>query len=180
MRVRIPIASIGLCALLIASSSARAENDFGRTGLYLRGGVAAAFDASNVLLLDETDAGWGLGLAAGYRFHKNFALEGLYQWLGESKIFGIPAVKRWDATANLRISTSGRFQPYAVVGIGYGHYELINQYDLGGFVARFGVGLEIYIVKFLAIYGEGAYMLTTGDIDELPYATFGAGAVFRF
>jgi hypothetical protein len=126
------------------------------------------------------DPGVGVGVAGGYRLHPNIAVEGLFQWLGTSDIGGIPVVKRWDATANVRVSTSGRVQPYAVVGGGYGSLQLGPTPSVGGFVARFGGGLDVYVTNNIALYTEVAYMLATGDIDGASYATLGLGAMLRF
>jgi len=187
MRVRLLTSLMMMITLLPITASA--ESEFGRSGAYLRGGVAGAWDLTN-LLGEFTDTGVGLGVAGGYRMNSWLAVEGQYHWLGNTDIGfsgnDIATVNRWDTTANVRASTSGRFQPYALVGIGYGNYEISdaadpnNSVSAGGFIARFGGGFDIYITKHIAIYGEGAYVMATGDIDPFDYATLGAGAMWRF
>ncbi len=169
-------------AILLAPRPALAESEFGRSGPYLRGGVAAAWDVTDLII--DVDQGIGLGIALGQRVNSWLALEAQYHWLGNSTIEGTSAeVTRWDTTANLKVSTAWRFQPYALVGIGYGNYEASGgsgSISAGGFVTRLGAGFDIYITRNIAVYAEGMYVIATGDISELDYATLGAGAMFRF
>ena len=170
--------------LLIASVplAASAENDFGRSGPYLKGGVAAAFDGSS--FLGEVDTGVGFAFVGGYRMSKWLALEGQYSWLGNTDVSFLGSTstaKRWDATANLRASLSGRFQPYAVIGVGYSSFESSTfGTTRGGFASRWGGGLDAYITNHLALYIDATYMWLTGDVENLNYVTLGAGAMLRF
>lgn len=189
MNVKSWLAIAGIGALAVCTAvPATAESgkpDFGRTGPYLRGGVAAAFDLTS-LIGSEVDTGVGLGVAAGYRVQKYIAAEALFHWLGKTDVnlgFGDTTIERWDALANVKISTAGRFQPYAAVGMGYGSYGVASgggAGTLGGFVARFGAGMDVYITQHVGIYADAAYTLTTGDIEPFDYATLEAGAIFRF
>jgi len=184
------VTAVTMVGIMGISSGAWAEgdkNDFGRTGPYLRGGVAAAYDLT-VLLGDFTDTGIGLGVAAGYRAHRYVAVEALFHWLGKTDIGSggtgtVATVERWDAIANMKLSPGWRVQPYAAVGVGYGSYGLSSSGGsgtLGGFVARFGAGIDGYITRNIGLYIEGAYTMTTGDIDPFDYAVLEAGAIFRF
>jgi len=178
-----PIPILATVLVLALPLAATAENDFGRGGVYVRGGVAAAFDLTS-LLGEFVDTGVGLGLAGGYRVNEWLAVEGQYHWLGHTSIETTSVeITRWDTTANVRASLSGRFQPYALIGVGYGNYEQSlgsASASAGGFVAQFGGGLDVYITRHVAVYAEGSYMMATGDIDLFDYAVLGAGAMWRF
>ena len=168
--------------------------------------------------IDQTDYSYevdtfisGAG-AIGYRFHPFFALDVQFEYLGESdvKLSGtdfipgqgtvtfndtkVATIKIWDVTGNVRAYPltgviPDRFQPFALIGMGYGKGEVSSdnaalQNEVGGseggFIVRFGGGLDFYITEHIALYGEGSYVLTTGDIEDTDFGTLGAGAMWRF
>jgi opacity protein-like surface antigen len=177
-----------LASLLLAANTpldAIAEDDFGRSGPYARIGFSGAFDGSAADSAGS-ERGLGVGASAGYRLNKWFAAEAQYNWFSPAAQEGGSTVERWDTTVNFRASLSGRFQPYVLVGLGYGRFKRtfesapIAPVDAGGFGSRWGGGLDVYLTNHIVLYAEGSYMWLTGDVSEQGYGTLGAGAMWRF
>src|SRR6185369_7209671 len=80
-------------------------------------------------------------------------------------------VEVWNVTANGRFyPITGHVQPYLLVGAGYGQADLPHD-DNGGFVARFGVGLDFLISDNFGVEAGADYLLGTGamsDYDQIP------------
>lgn len=176
-----------------APSLANAASEFSRNALYLRGGITASFDAT---ILFGTTSGVGVGGALGYRLHPRIALEGQFEWQGNQSVtlFATSgSLSRWDATGNAKLFlATGRFQPFIVGGVGYvrGSGSCVGDFCTGGgaaadsFLARLGLGLDVYITKNIGIYAEGAYMWATSDVapgESFPdFGTVGAGVILAF
>jgi hypothetical protein len=82
--------------------------------------------------------------------------------------------------------TTGRIQPYGVAGIG-GLYvagfdrSLDNILGVnGGFLARFGGGLDVYATEHFVVNAEATYDLPTGDVSSLRFVPVTLGAQYRF
>jgi hypothetical protein len=180
------------------SSTAEPEKPgFDRNALYVRGGITLSFDAAT-FFLTEVDTGVGVGGAIGYRLHPHVAVEGQIEWQGNQTISflsvaNVAELSRWDATGNLKLfAARGRFQPYAVAGLGYvratGACLSLATCSGGGtidsFLVRFGAGFDVYITRNIGLYAEGAYMWATSDIapgEDFPdYGTLGAGVILAF
>jgi hypothetical protein len=129
--------------MLICSHSglASAENEFDRSGLYVRGGVAAGYDVQSLVTLASSA---GVGGAVGYRLHPRLAVEGQFEWLGTQPL---TTFSRWDFTGNAKaFLATGRFQPYFVAGMGYA-----NVAGVGSFLVRAGGGMDVYITENIGI-----------------------------
>ena len=71
---------------------------------------------------------------------------------------------------------TGRFQPYLMTGIGWWWErrwgkQVAGVDEHGGFVSRFGGGIDFYITKNIVVTAESAWVLPTGELDK-----FEAGA----
>ena len=66
------------------------------------------------------------------------------------------------------------------------HFDAKDKLGLGvrekgeGFAARFGGGVDIYLSSNIVFVFEGGYVLPTGDVDGLDYASFAVGFQYRF
>ncbi len=131
--------------------------------------------------------GGGLGLRVGYRLHPRIASEFLFQyyWGFEVRARSGTAVSRdefdgWSMTANAKLyPLLGRFQPYAVAGLGGLVFENKRDDD-AGFLARIGGGLDVYITDRFVVDLEAVYLFPGGDISEFQFATFQAGVQYRY
>jgi len=153
----------------------------------------------------STDTFIGGEGAIGYRVHPYFAFEAEFEYLGKATTkVDVPQpvdageIKLWDVTANGRLypltgRINDRFQPFLAVGLGYGTADImwsaftlantggfLTNESEGGFVAKFGGGLDVYLSEGIALYVDGNYILTTGDIENNDVANVGVGAMFRF
>ena len=86
----------------------------------------------------------------------------------------------WNVTANVKgYPITGRFQPYALVGAGYGQADMSND-DNEGFVARFGLGLDILVVDNFGVEAEAGYVLGTGHLSNYDQIPFSLGVFYNF
>jgi hypothetical protein len=109
------------------------------------------------------------------------------------------ALEGGNITVNVRgVYPMGRFEPYAIVGIGgmwshlvtrkitgaictpgfYGWWCTGTRTRLdkaGGFISKFGAGTDFWITESWAVTVDAVYVLTTGDIKEQRYTKLGWG-----
>ena len=190
--------------VLTFSTAAAAQSDEGeyaRTGPYL--GIAGTyaieeFDSRPI----DVENTIGLNARVGYRILPYLAAEVQYEWGSDFDLdlsggdFGNPAAGEIDgeidthlATVNVKgiyaSPTAGPFQPYLLVGVGVMHAVVdvsapgLSDDELG-FAARFGGGFDIYFWEHISASLEGAYILPTGDVDDLAYVSFGWGLQYHF
>ena len=200
-----------VCALLcLLPGMAVAEDEFTRPGWYLGVGGTYAFHwypgnyDDDVGATTKTENTGGVNAQAGYRFNTWAAAELEYEWLDgfENLVAGseVFTLTSHVVTVNGRFLYPGwgRFQPYAVVGVGASIYEVNERAGLGatldnsgiGFAARIGAGLDVYINEFwLLNVGIDAVIPTTtidngnpagGNLSNLFYIPVQAGLQFRF
>ena len=181
--------------------------DYARVGPYIGiGGVYAVelFDENKIEddfgggAHVEADNSSGFNVRAGYRVHPNVAVEALYENYLQFNIdaednLGDRAHARvgaWSTTANVKgYVLTGRWQPYAVVGLGYlsgdffardvrtnGHFSSTED----GFMMRFGVGMDACIDEHWAMGPEIAYVLPFGDVEDFDFLTISAGVRYKF
>lgn len=156
---------------------------------------AAGFGA--VPLQSHVEDSWGFGVRLGYRVIDRLALEGHFEFLNDITTeqhlqtdgSDNHTISRFlTATGNAKAYLlTGRIQPYALAGIGYGYVDVDPQGGNGGtddrssgFVARFGIGTDFYISEAVGLMAEGGYVLPTGDISGYDYLVISAGALLRF
>jgi opacity protein-like surface antigen len=167
---------------------------FAREGVYFGiGGLFAlenfdtdpAIEDPNNSLDISADDGGGFEIRGGYRLHSHFAAEVLFQYYS-----GFEVKERnsgfdekfdgWTLTANGKLYPfGGRFQPYAVAGIG-GIVFTEKRGDDSGFIARMGGGLDFYVNDAFVIDIEVVYLFPAGSISELQFVTFSAGVQYRY
>jgi opacity protein-like surface antigen len=170
---------------------------FAREGLYMGIGAQYALenfdtdpaieDPDNATDINGDDGG-GLEWRVGYRMHRFFAAELLFQYYWGFEIKDKNAVldtvddkfDGWTMTANGKVyPVGGRIQPYLVAGIGALVFNE-KQGDDSAFVARMGGGVDFYITDHFVIDVEMAYLFPAGSISEFQFATFSTGIQYRY
>jgi len=154
---------------------------------YFYVGAGALFSIENFDC--DADNAWGYEVRAGRRINDIFAVE--LEWEhpvdkfdDASRVdgFGRPDgdVDAWSITANGKVyPVAGRFQPYALVGAGYGQADLPHD-DNDGFVARFGIGIDIEIVENVGVMTEVGYLLGTGSMSDYDQIPISVGVFYNF
>jgi len=192
----------------VAMQQQEEEVDYARTGPYLGVGGNYAiqqFDnqgpsGTNGAEGNVSNTG-GFHVRAGYRVHPYVAVEALYEYFAnfdndaQHQTYGLNTTDNfsgWSVTANAKgFFLTGRWQPYAVVGLGYmdmnGHNvrtlaaPATNSADPGqGFAMRFGLGMDAYATEHLALGPEVAYVLPFGGADGFDMVTVALGLRYRF
>lgn len=154
------------------------------------------------------DVGWGYDLRAGRRLNEIVAVELEWQHVpggfdGSNYEAGSSYEHYFRSEAETMALTvngkfypiTGRFQPFALVGIGWGHVNL-DMYDAGydtidmwdekwdwdgdGFVARFGLGLDVLITDAIGVAAEVDYLLPTGTIEDFDQIPITVSAFYNF
>ena len=132
-------------------------------------------------------------LRAGYHFLRFAALEAQLEYTpkfnGKSGRFAGVDVATWAAWANLKgyptAPWTGRFQPYALVGIAWMWERrtgsaIDGSDEDGGFAARFGGGIDFYVTDNIVLTAEGAWLLPTGSLSDLNQVQIGGALEYRF
>jgi len=203
-----------LAALWIPSAAA--ADDFTRTGFYLGAGGSYAVNSIFEDWAEDELSGWsvdfenapGFNVRAGFRFLRVLAAELEYEWLDDydldfstSGMNGNVNVQQQTLTANLKLYPIPvwRIQPYILAGVGFQAIDLKGTTSGGFFTAsdsdvalaaRGALGLDVYITKHIAVYGEAGITYTDYEVDipsavgdDLPFVMyFGAqaGLIWRF
>jgi opacity protein-like surface antigen len=150
-------------------------------------GAGAMFGIDNFHC--DVDDAWGYNVRAGRRINDLFAveLEGEHaasNFDDADKVDGFGRldgdVSVWNITANGKLyPVRGTFQPYALVGAGYGQADLPHD-DNHGFVARFGIGLDILFTDNFGMDTEVGYVLGTGAVSDYDYIPISVGLFYNF
>ena len=119
---------------------------------------------------------------AGTRLMRFLALEAQFQWTPGIKVKGAPGkLDPLVYTVNVRgYLPLGRFQPYAVFGIGGMTMDFSAVKNRSAFVTKFGVGLDYYATEHVALVASWNYNLATGDLDGFSFNTLSFGAQYKF
>ncbi len=168
----------------LGATSAFAQ-DYAREGFSAGASLSLAQEDFDGGSFDDAEA---LGLFAGYRFHKNFAIDARFEQTsefdGDAGPFDVD-VQLWTLTANGQFFLlTDRFQPYLIGGLGIG--EVSVDVDPGGDgdetdpLLRFGVGLDSYATPNFVIGAEAAYNVGIDDLDDFDYWTLSALFRYRF
>jgi hypothetical protein len=188
--------TVGLLGLVVVLSGvAFAEEASGtdpaRRGWYVGGGATYAFEQfPDGHGLDVEDSP-GFKVLGGYRLHPNLGAE-----LDVDYLHGFDVeVGGYDAAHVRGVATTlngkgylatGRVQPYGVAGVG-GLYvagldsSLHNVLGVnGGFLTRFGGGLDVYATEHVVLNAEATYDLPTGRVSDLRFVPLTIGAQYRF
>jgi len=193
-----------LIALVVGAAASRADDSFARPGVYGTAGIGGAFetfhgefdprghDVSNAFLV---------GGRLGSRANRFVAFDASFDYTLVGFELSNDASQSIDAKtllgfANLKLYPfGGRLQPFLFGGAGFLWADL-ECTDAGGasadcaqagfsdreveFAGRFGGGLDVYLTRHIAVSGELAYVMPTGDLNDMRFLTFGAHLVLRF
>ena len=195
-----------LCAAIVVLSvgPARAQeeddgggDDFAREGVYL--GVAGSF-AIPTQLEDKLEKRFGgsfsvddsLGFHArvGYRLSPHLAFEVHSEWLSGFEASSGAASADFEVltiTGDFKVyPLTGRWQPYLIAGAGGLIADVKQQSGLGvsgdsnDFAARFGIGLDYYVTRSIALVVDVSYVLPVEDVNDFDYFSLGWGLQYRF
>ena len=174
-----------LAAALLVSSSASAEQEqelsYARSGGWV--GLGGAYAEENFSSVGSYDNAGSILFRAGYRGLPNVAVELLGEVLPEFQSDGASDgdVDGFAVSANLKLLLPlGRIEPWGALGLGILSIDSDAQHREDDFAFRSAAGLDLYLTPHWALYGEVAYMLPAGDVDDYDYATFGGGFLYRF
>jgi hypothetical protein len=149
--------------------------DYGRGRLYLGGGLVYAIPNFNGFDDNEREAEstFGFDVRAGYRW-RYVAAEVNFQYYKRFDVDVGPedeTVKIFTVGPNVKgYPLDGRFQPYVLVGIGFQDTKSGSglQHGSAG-MARFGGGVELYLMPNFGFFVEGSYGLgIESDYDIIP------------
>lgn len=209
------LGAITVCLFLFTAPTYAGGDDGGdeysRNGVYFMPTAAFAIERFESRDLENS---YGAGARLGYRFHPHLAAEVEYQWLGgfdceghaRCYVTGGPEVgglkiKEYSAhvgTVNAKAFVlTGRVQPYALVGVGGGSFEVNKEARIllpdgesygessysshrGDFVSRYGIGVDLYGDESWAMFTEAAYVLPFGSLRDLDYVSIEWGFLWRF
>jgi opacity protein-like surface antigen len=131
-------------------------------------------------------------IRAGYHFLRFAALEPQIEYTpkfkGKSSFAGVDTAT-WAVWLNAKgyptAPWTSRFQPYALVGAAWmwarATGSAINgSVEEGGFAARFGGGIDLYVTDHIVVTAESAWVLPTGDLDGLNQVQIGGALQYRF
>jgi opacity protein-like surface antigen len=183
------IAAIFALALPAAAhAQAQATDDYARRGFYLGGGGTYAFENFQDTGGIDFDDSIGANALVGYRLFSRFATQVSFEWvegfeLDEDAFFDLE-VETFLLTFDVKaVPLTGRFQPYLVAGVGalYAETEVLGtDFDDADFAARAGAGIDLYLTRNIFLALEAAYVLPTGDVEDLDYVSTRWGLGFRF
>jgi opacity protein-like surface antigen len=186
--------------------AAEETDEYRQRGLYLTAMALGAFPTVQDGFLERwsggasgvsADPGAGASGRLGYRVAERLAVEVGGDWVNEIQVDGTvngqsqsARAKLWNVTGNARwFFRDQRFQPYALLGAGYGQVDLSTGGSSplagqggsrDGFVARFGLGADLYAKRDVALTFEAGYVLPTGDIRGTDYFSIALGLTLRF
>jgi hypothetical protein len=153
---------------------------FSEPGPYIGGSLTGAMEYFDNDISDEDATTGGFALKGGYRFLPWLAAELDYEYLDEFDT-KINKIDMQTLTVQGKFNPlAGRFQPYGMVGLGYGWADARYGGSDSDYLWRGGLGIDIYLIQMLAVFGEIAYTAPQGDLEDLPYATANIGVLFKF
>ncbi len=199
--------TIATGALLLASGFAFAQQPgISQAGFYVGGSIGAATadvkDATNELnsafasvgavnsSTTSDDSDFSYKLFAGYKFNKNFALEGGYADLGKYTASGNALLRGSTINADGDVKAyaifidavgilpaSEEFAVFGKVGGAYTHTKANASASFAGFsasdnatsskfVPKLGIGAQYYVTKAVALRAEYEYYFNVGDKNE--------------
>ena len=171
-----------LAPVAAAQSDPAPDPEPGRNGPYLAlAGLFAFDDFSNdpsggLFAPKNADTAVGFTARGGWRFMRWAAAEISYEYVP----FGDGFVPMAGMVHLKGILPLGRFEPYAIAGVGGVVYTETDQNNISGFAWRAGLGAQYHVARHLSAFLEGSYLGTTGDVENLPYGQFVWGLQVRF
>lgn len=167
--------AVGFAAALGLGLAASAQaQDYAHSGFYIAANGIAAIPENDRF---ETDVGPSLRMGA--RFAQRWSLEGQADYTGEMD----PGLHEGALTLNCRYAfATGRFQPYALVGGGFGwmvDHSTPNENWEASPAVRLGGGAELYVTPKFGVMLEATHVLLT-DEGVRDYTAIGWGLFVRF
>lgn len=169
---------------------------FARTGPYLGAAGLYAVEDFDASLYGVKNSG-GVAGFAGYRVHRYVAVE-----LRGEVIDGFEVNSRFAGTSLREAEIdgfvitggpkvyplSGAFQPWVGIGVGAFRAKIDAIRGDGSRVTdratepaiRPAAGIDLYLSEYLALQVEAAYVSPGGQLENLDFAVFSAGAMLRF
>ena len=155
------------------------------TGFYVGAGGSYAvenFDDDDDFENINYDNSWGINAKVGYHLHKLLDLEFNFDYLDEFE---------GDAGTDVEVMTYmiglKGFFPIAsekvklsVVAAGGLMYAEAGSDDETDGCAKFGLGLDYFLIQNFSAGIEGNYTLGFGDLDEIRYFNFTLGVAYHF
>jgi opacity protein-like surface antigen len=163
------------------TGSDEAEDAYSRPGGYV--GLGGSFAVESFSGHGGHSDSGSVIFRAGFRGLPNLAVELLGEVLPEFDGKGSQDndVSAFAVTANGKLLLPlGRVEPYVMAGIGILDVDEERRSRRDDFAFRGAGGFDLYLSPHWALYGEAAYLLPAGDVDDFDYATFGGGFFFRF
>jgi opacity protein-like surface antigen len=174
--------------------------DYTRPGPYIGLGVSGGLEKFNGGSGSAFGDSAGFTFRGGYRLTRNFAVEGLYEYMDD---FGfstttVRGTRIHDDIHTHNFSLMGKallplgdrdqFQPYLSGGVGFVNAN--NTAEIRGeevegnsateFAGRVGAGIDLMVTPELAVSVDGGYVLPTGDLSDLNYISFGMALRYAF
>ena len=165
------------------------NNDPSRSGPLLGvGGLYAIDDFSNLGM--GTDGSGGFSLHVGYRFNKwissELRMDRFSQFDAHSGGVDVGEVNGWYLGLDQKAYfLHGRFQPFALLGLGLLDMETTNNTAANpsktddGVGLRFGGGLDIYATNKVLVTTDVSYLLGVGDVGDYGVTVIGLGILYR-
>ena len=166
------------------------ESPYDRDGWYV--GLGGGYTKE---LFQNGNAGDGgfMQVRAGYHFLRFAALEAQFEYSprfkGKSGDFAGVDVATFATWLNIKgypvAPWTGFIQPFGMIGLGWMWERLTgsainNSVEEGGFAARFGGGIDFYVTRNIVLTAEVAYVLPTGQLDDLDQLQIGGALQYRF
>jgi opacity protein-like surface antigen len=199
------IAVLTCLLLLFSTASAGAEGgtskpDFARPGWYLGAGFSFGFDSFSGIKEIEAAIGenvtvgdaFGVNGRVGYRILPRLAVETEFEWFSAFNIQNEAAnkvdvtIEDYTLTVNAKgYLMTGRVQPFGLIGLGGMLANTTDrvhdrEVDSGGFVARFGGGVDYYLDESWILTIDASYLITTGSVSNTDRTSLGVGFQYRF
>jgi hypothetical protein len=167
-----------------------AESVYDRDGWYL--GLGGGWAKELFQNGNAGDSGF-VQARAGYHFLRFAALEAQLEYTpkfkGKSGSWAGVDVATWATWLNIKgyptAPWTGLFQPFGMISIAWMWERLTGSavngsIEEGGFAARFGGGIDFYVTRNIVITTEAAYVLPTGELDDLDQLQLGGALQYRF
>lgn len=188
MRTIATVAIVALVVLttVIGAGAQEPEEDFGRRGWFVGGGLNFAIEQFDVHRAEifsgvpiDVSNSVGVDVRGGYRVNRWFAAEGNLQYYSGFDLEDAYDTYDWGDTQSFSFFANakgyplaGRFQPYGLFGIGVqaasisrDYYRYYDSDTDATFAMKVGGGIDIYFTDHILGYFDVNYMFTASDLN---------------